>query len=581
LISVRGLSATTSSGSQASLLQTDPPEFGFSRETYEVTEGGTIAIEVVLNASTTETTTVQYMTLDGSAKAGVDYQSAAGVLTYAPGTTTQTFQVQTIQNGVYEGDKTVNLLLTNPSSNAALDPDKFTARLIIKEDDPQPTNTPSGATPTPVFSDRFEPNNTLQTATTAAVGAGSLCALTLWPVGDVDFFTFFGKRGSAYVAETSDLAPGIDTVLTVYDTQGNVIGVNDDATAGTRASRFTFNVGVDGFYFASVSNRDPNDPADQTYCFGVKELAPTSTPSPLATGTRVPGPDACEYNGDFDVACLIGAGQTFAANFVPLIGEGPDNDFYRIWIKPGLLYTCETLNLSSVNDTNMILYDQNRNGLGGNDDRVHGDFSSQVSYFSTYTGWLFVLVGPVAPPEYSVSNLYTYDVRCTETVATPTPFPTATRPPSSGGIQPSPPTPTRIPSPTASATVPPVTVIPQLPTPTPPIILIVPLPTKPPDVVTGQVANVEITVYFDANLNYIPELAEGVENLGVAIYDNVTGELLAFGSTNEAGNIRFGPLVVPGTIRISIPFLQFEQIAVGDVEFDVRVAPLQPLPVGS
>jgi hypothetical protein len=86
--------------------------------------------------------------------------------------------------------------------------------------------------------------------------------------------------------------------------------------------------------------------------------------------------------------------------------------------------------------------------------------------------------------------------------------------------------------------------------------------------------SIEITVYFDANLNYVAELAEGVENMGVAVYDNMTGELLAFGSTNEAGTIRFGPLVVPGTLRISIPFLQFEQIVVGDTTFDIRVAPL-------
>jgi hypothetical protein len=228
----------------------------------------------------------------------------------------------------------------------------------------------------------------------------------------------------------------------------------------------------------------------------------------------------------------------------------------------------------------MILYDQNHNGLGGNDDKAPGDFGSKVIWLANYTGWLFVLVGPVAPAEYSVSHLYTYDVVCVETVATPTAFPTATRPPSSSGFKPSPPTPTPIPSPIPSATVPPVTAIAIPPTQTPPIIQIIPLPTRTPVVVTGQEVSIEITVYFDANLNYVAELAEGVENLGVAVYDNMTGELLAFGSTNEAGTIRFGPLVVPGTLRISIPFLQFEQIVVGDTSFDIRVAPLLP-PAGS
>ncbi len=562
-------------------LQEDKPLFGFAQTEYKVTEGGTIAIEVQLSAQATATATVQYQTLDGTAKSGIDYISAAGVLTFLPSSTSQTFLVETIQNNGYQGDRFLNLLLTNPSSNAELDPAKFTSRLIIEEDEPQPTNTPSGATATPVFVDRFEPNNTLQTSTTTAAGAGKLCALTLWPVGDVDFFQFIGKANSSYEVETSELSPGIDTVLTVYDTNGNVIGKNDDAVAGTRASKFTFFAGVDGFYYAEVSNRDPSNPANQTYCFEVKEIAPSPTPLPLPTGTRVPGADACEYNGDFDSSCLIGAGTAFNANFVPIFGEGPDNDFYRIWVKPGLLYTCETLNLSSVNDTNMILYDQNHNGLGGNDDKAPGDFGSKVVWLANYTGWMFVLVGPVAPPEYSVSHMYTYDVVCVETVATPTAFPTATRPPSSGGIKPSPPTPTPIPSPIPSATVPPVTVIAIPPTQTRPVILIIPLPTRTPVVVTGQEVSIEITIYFDANLNYVAELAEGVENMGVAVYDNMTGELLAFGSTNEAGSIRFGPLVVPGTLRISIPFLQFEQIVVGDTSFDIRVAPLMQPPAGS
>ena len=229
----------------------------------------------------------------------------------------------------------------------------------------------------------------------------------------------------------------------------------------------------------------------------------------------------------------------------------------------------------------MILYDQNKNGLGGNDDKAPGDFGSKVTWTSNYTGWLFVLVGPVAPPEYSVSHLYTYDVVCAETVATPTPPPVPTRTPPSGGLQPNPPTPTSIPSPSPSVTVPPVTVVAVTPTPTPVVIVIVPLPTSTPVVVTGHEVNIDITVYFDANLNYVAELAEGVENMGVAIYDNMTGELLAFGSTNEAGMIRFGPLVVPGTLRISIPFLQFQQIVAGDTSFDLRIAPLQPLPTGS
>ena len=72
----------------------------------------------------------------------------------------------------------------------------------------------------------------------------------------------------------------------------------------------------------------------------------------------------------------------------------------------------------------------------------------------------------------------------------------------------------------------------------------------------GREISFELTVYYDSNLNFTPELTEGVEDVGVAIYDNMTNELLAFGYTNEAGTIRFSSLTVTGMIR------SFNQIAI-------------------
>jgi hypothetical protein len=80
-------------------------------------------------------------------------------------------------------------------------------------------------------------------------------------------------------------------------------------------------------------------------------------------------------------------------------------------------------------------------------------------------------------------------------------------------------------------------------------------------------------VYFDANQNFTPELTEGVENVAVAVYDNTTNELLAFGYTNESGVIRFSSLVVSGAVRVSIPYLQFNQVGTGTSNVFIRVAP--------
>ncbi len=431
---------------------------------------------------------------------------------------------------------------------------------------------------TAIFVDAFEPNNTIETAYSTAPGAAALINVTLWPTGDVDFFSFVGKAGLAYQVLTSHLSAGLDTVLTVYDTQGNEISTNDDYEPDNRASRVTFSASVNGFYFAKIVNINPGDPANLTYRFQVVQVQGTATPTAFPTGTRVPGADICEYNGDFDQACLIGVGQPFDMNFVPLFEEGPDNDFYRLWIKAGLYYTCQTFDLSSVNDTNMIVYDQNRNGLAGNDDKAPGDLGSLVSVPATYTGWLFILVGPYAPPEYALSYLYTYSIRCDETVPTPTPTPTIYIPPPSGG-GPSPPTPTPIVFPTFPPSPTPFTFLTPQPTPRP-VIQVIPLPTNTPVSVIQPTINLDLTVYYDRNGNFTPELTEGVEDVAVTIYDNATGELLAFGYTNEMGAIRFGTLAVSGPVRISIPFLQFTVVVTGDSTIFIRIAPAQPLPPG-
>lgn len=567
-------SASKGPGRSEFAMQTTPA-FGFSSTTYTVTEGGIISIEVALSPTATEAETVEYLTVDGTAKAGTDYISSSGTLNFAAGDGSETFLVQTIQNSSYTGDRTVNLILRNPSDGTILNSTRSTAVLTIDEDEATPTATPKQATATPIFMDRYEPNNTLQSAFPTAAGATKLCTITLWPSGDVDFFRFIGKPGSAYEVSTSDLTAGLDTFLTVYNPQGQVIASNDDKDLTTRASLVTFSAKSDGFYFARIVNNNDADPANKTYCFEVQEIAGTATPTPLPTNTRVPGADICEYNGSFEQACLVGAGETYDMNFVPLFGEGIDNDFYRLWVKPGLFYTCEAFNLSSVNDTNMILYDQNQNGIGGNDDVTIGDFGSQVSFYANYTGWLYILVGPVAPPDYALSFLYTYSLRCTELVATPTATPMPTQPPFTGPIvRPPTSTPTPLAFEDGSATpIGPVAIATTTPTATPNI-QILPLPTNTPAAVPGREINFDLTVYYDANLNFTPELTEGVEDMAVAVYDNTTNELLAFGYTNEAGTVRFSSLVVPGMIRISIPFMQFNQVVTGDSNLFIRVAPI-------
>lgn len=544
-------------------------------------------IEVKINRAPAagEQVTVTYATADGSAQSPGDYLATTGQLTFPVGETdTQTLKVTIRGNTIHQPNRNFTVFLTNPENATVTAPGSITVTIV--DNDP----APSTATPTPgdeVFVDNYEPNNELGSAYTTSANAEKLTDITLWPVGDVDYFRFYGKKDSRYQIFTTDVTAGLDTLLKLYNPEGEKVAENDDVDPTNTRSQVEVTAKETGFYFVKITNKEPSDSTNKTYSFGVNEiLPPTVTP----TATRIGQPDTCEPNNSRDTACLIGAGSTLSnMNFIPPEGTGTDNDWYVMPVKPGILYTCETLNLSAVNDTNIIFLDNNGNDFNpqlGNDDRALGDKSSLLSWYSTYQGNLNILVGPVNPPSYENSPQYTYDIQCSAVAATPTPPPTPTvvwRPPSSTG----PGTGVTVPTatPFAYPTFPPTptaidfeNLVPtQAP---PPIVGFEPLPTATPASAAQQTTTVQITIYYDSNFNFTPELTEGIMDVAVELYDNATGELLAFGYSNEAGAIRFDSIASSGAVRVEVPFLNYSQVITGvSANILLRVEP-RPLPSG-
>ena len=564
------------------------PQVGFGQATYTFAENaGTVAISVTINRApdpgAENNVVVEYLTLPGTALEGVDYTRASGELTFTSASqTTQTFNVTLLNNAVSQGTRQLNLALRlKTPATATLA--RGEAVLIITEDDPTPTPTvrPTTTTGTPIFVDLSEPNNTVEEAYEVQPGAAAICQLTLWPPGDLDYYRFAVKSGTFYQLTTSDLSPGIDTVLKVYNQNGQPIAENDDfGPAGELHSQLVVQADTTGFYFARVVNKSPADAANRTYCFAIDAMeqpTPTATPTLLPTRT---GSDTCEPNGRIDIACLFGDNQSQAFNFVPPFNEGPDQDFYRIWVKPGTTVTCETNQLSAVTDTNMIMLGPNGEDFNpqlGNDDKAPGDRGSRLTFTSFYTGWLHVLVGPVNPVLVAQAAQFTYTLACTSSVpptATPTtPF---VAPPTGGGGGIIAPTITPLPTPTPFD-------LSALLTPSPvviPEVTIQPLPTATPPSGALQTATVNVTVFYDSNFNFTPEINEGIQDVAVALYDNTNGRLLAFGYTNQAGAVRFEAIPSSGAVRVEVPLLNYTQIVgTGESNISVRVAPL-PLPIG-
>src|SRR5262249_52240800 len=81
--------------------------------------GPLATITVKRAGGTASGVTVAYATSDGSGEAWTNYLPASGTLTFDDGETSKTFTVPVLDDGLSDGNKTVNLALSNPGGGAA------------------------------------------------------------------------------------------------------------------------------------------------------------------------------------------------------------------------------------------------------------------------------------------------------------------------------------------------------------------------------------------------------------------------------------------------------------------------------
>ncbi len=101
-----------------------------------VTEGNAANLTVSLSAPSGQTVTVQYATSDGGATAGADYTAASNTITFAPGVTTQTIAIATLDDTLDELAETFSVTLSAPGGATIGD---GTAVVTIADNDPAPS----------------------------------------------------------------------------------------------------------------------------------------------------------------------------------------------------------------------------------------------------------------------------------------------------------------------------------------------------------------------------------------------------------------------------------------------------------
>lgn len=97
------------------LLDNEVPMLHSDSLSYSVAEkNGTVRITLTLDEPFTMNATVDYATVDGTAEAGADYVAKSGKITFAPGQTSKTIELELLEDTLTEGEETFTLVFSNP-----------------------------------------------------------------------------------------------------------------------------------------------------------------------------------------------------------------------------------------------------------------------------------------------------------------------------------------------------------------------------------------------------------------------------------------------------------------------------------
>ena len=106
----------------------------FGQVSYSVSEGTEVAsINVTRNGGTAGAATVDYATSDGTATQRTDYTMASGTLSFSTGETSKNANVMIADNAYVDGNRTINLTLSNPTGGVMANPN--VAVLTITDND--------------------------------------------------------------------------------------------------------------------------------------------------------------------------------------------------------------------------------------------------------------------------------------------------------------------------------------------------------------------------------------------------------------------------------------------------------------
>lgn len=205
--------------------------------------------------------------------------------------------------------------------------------------------------------DAYEPDNTLDTAHPITVN-GAAQIHTFHVPDDQDWLVFAATAGVSYRIETFNLAACSDTVISLYNSTGDLLYIDDDSGGG-RASRIDWTALSSANFYISVKHYFITAFGDCT-AYHVR----------VAAGANIGDP----YEPDDTLATAQPFNGMAQRHTFHVAG---DQDWIYVDVVAGNSYAVRTFNLGLCSDTVLQLYDSDGILVAENDD-YEGTLASRI-----------------------------------------------------------------------------------------------------------------------------------------------------------------------------------------------------------
>jgi len=241
--------------------------------------------------------------------------------------------------------------------------------------------------------DEYEPDDTMGQANEILLDTPQ--THNIHAPGDHDWILFGATEGATYVIETFQLGGEMDTIIYLYDEDGEELAQNDDGGEESLASRITWGVDSTGILYVMIQNYwDDGAGPDMQYSVSVSEGAPYEA-------------DAHEPDDSMDQASEIEIGSRQSHN----LHVTGDHDWISFQVVAGTDYVIETSNLGDRIDTIISLYDADGHEVSSDDDGGDEPLASRLTWTPEEDGVVNILVRDLGDDESGPGTEYGVSVR--------------------------------------------------------------------------------------------------------------------------------------------------------------------------